>query len=172
MSDSLRPHGLQPVLGISQAGTLEWVAISSSRGSFWPRDRTCISCVSCMGRRILYHWASWEAPVGPQIQQQRFPDACIEGDMVAQRRTAVTLAWGWWPNSQRGWHTRGALKNQLALAREWSGGWSSKPRNSLCEGCRDRTGHSAWRRQHQFAEARTEVIQGMSNVPACARQGY
>jgi len=32
---------------------LEWVAISSSRGSSWPRDRTCVSCI---GRRILYHW--------------------------------------------------------------------------------------------------------------------
>ena len=40
---------------ISQARTLEWVAISSSRGSSWPRDRTCISLVSCIGRWILYH---------------------------------------------------------------------------------------------------------------------
>ena len=45
----------------SQAGRLEWVVISSSRGSFWPRDHTCISCFSCIGRRILYHWATWEA---------------------------------------------------------------------------------------------------------------
>ena len=43
-------------LGISQARILEWVAISSSRGSFWPRDRTCISYVSCIGGWILYHW--------------------------------------------------------------------------------------------------------------------
>ena len=35
----------------------EWVATSSSRWSFWPRDRTCISCVSCTGRRILHHRA-------------------------------------------------------------------------------------------------------------------
>ena len=32
---------------------LEWVAISSSRGSPWPRDQTQISCI---GRWILYHW--------------------------------------------------------------------------------------------------------------------
>ena len=25
------------------------------------RDRTCASCVSCIGRQILYHWATWEA---------------------------------------------------------------------------------------------------------------
>ena len=41
--------------GIFQARTLEWVAISCSRGSFRPRDRTRISCVSCIGRQILYH---------------------------------------------------------------------------------------------------------------------
>ena len=46
------------VHGISQARILEQVAISSSRGSFWPRDRTC-SC--CIGRWILYQWATWEA---------------------------------------------------------------------------------------------------------------
>ena len=42
-------------IGILQAGILEWVAISSSRGSSRPRDRTCISCVSCIGKQILYH---------------------------------------------------------------------------------------------------------------------
>ena len=39
-------------MGISQARKLEWVAISSSRGSSRPRDWTCISCI---GRWILYH---------------------------------------------------------------------------------------------------------------------
>ena len=34
------------VHGILQARILERVAISSSRGSFWPRDRTHVSCVS------------------------------------------------------------------------------------------------------------------------------
>ena len=34
------------VHGIFQARVLEWVAISSSRGSFWPRDWTHISCAS------------------------------------------------------------------------------------------------------------------------------
>ena len=32
--------------GISQARILEWVAISFSRGSSWPRDPTCISCTA------------------------------------------------------------------------------------------------------------------------------
>ena len=64
MSDSLRPHGLQPaslsVHGIFQARIQEWVAISSSRGSSWPRD---LNCLSCIGRQILYHGANKEASI-------------------------------------------------------------------------------------------------------------
>ena len=50
-----------PVHGISQAKILEWIAMPSSRGSSQFRDRTHVSCVSCIGRRILYHWATREA---------------------------------------------------------------------------------------------------------------
>ena len=39
------------VHGILQARILEWVAISFSRGSSRPRDRTCISCID---RQILH----------------------------------------------------------------------------------------------------------------------
>ena len=48
------------VHGIFQARILEWVAISSSRGSSRPRDWTRVSC-TC--KQILYHWAIWEAQV-------------------------------------------------------------------------------------------------------------
>ena len=48
------------VHGISQARILELIAISSSRGSSWPRDQTPISSVSYIGGWILYHWATWE----------------------------------------------------------------------------------------------------------------
>ena len=41
------------VCGISQARTQEWITISFSRGPFWPRDQTCISSVSCFGRRAI-----------------------------------------------------------------------------------------------------------------------
>ena len=47
------------VHGISKARILEWVAISFSRGSSQSRDQIFISCV---GRWILYHWATWESP--------------------------------------------------------------------------------------------------------------
>ena len=43
---------------ILQARIREWVAISFSRGSSWPRDQTLIPCI---GRWILYHWATRQA---------------------------------------------------------------------------------------------------------------
>ena len=49
------------VHGIFQAKIPEWAAIFSSRGSSQPRDQTHVSCVSCIGRGILYHRATWEA---------------------------------------------------------------------------------------------------------------
>lgn len=46
--------------GIFQARILKWIAISSSsfltQGSDW-----YLSCLSCIGRWILYHSAAWEA---------------------------------------------------------------------------------------------------------------
>ena len=44
---------------IFQARVLECIAISFSRGSFWPRDQTQVSCIA--GRRFTL-WATREAP--------------------------------------------------------------------------------------------------------------
>ena len=46
------------VHGTFQTRILEWVTISSSRISSWPRDWTRLSCVS---GRFFIHWASREA---------------------------------------------------------------------------------------------------------------
>ena len=43
--------------GLSQARILEWVAISSSRGSSWPRDQTQVSCIA---GRLFTVWATRE----------------------------------------------------------------------------------------------------------------
>ena len=51
------------VHGSFQARILEWVAISFSRGSSQPRDRTHIFCVSSIGRQIRYHFATRLAPI-------------------------------------------------------------------------------------------------------------
>ena len=68
MSDSLPPYGLWPTRilcpfdSLGQARMLEWVAMPSCRGSFQPRDWIHVSYISCIGRWVLYHWATWEAP--------------------------------------------------------------------------------------------------------------
>ena len=51
------------VHGILQARILDWVAMPCSRESSRPRDRTHISYVSCIGRRILCHYGRLESPV-------------------------------------------------------------------------------------------------------------
>ena len=52
--------------GFFQAGIREWVAISFRRESSSPRKQTCVSCVSCFSRQILYYRVTWK-PVLPQL---------------------------------------------------------------------------------------------------------
>ena len=44
------------VHGTLQARTLEWGAMPSSRGSSPPRDQAHVSCFSCIGSQVLYHY--------------------------------------------------------------------------------------------------------------------
>ena len=53
------------VHGILQARILQWVAISFSRGSSWPRNRTQISCIAS---RFFTNWATREASWGYRIR--------------------------------------------------------------------------------------------------------
>ena len=55
------PRAYSPTGFYALARTLEWVVISFSRGSSWSRDWTNFSCI---GRQILYHWATREAGDG------------------------------------------------------------------------------------------------------------
>ena len=49
--------------GILQARILEWVSIPSSRGFAQPRGQTQVSCISCIGRQVLYHWYQLASPL-------------------------------------------------------------------------------------------------------------
>ena len=69
VSNTLQPHGnvacqsplymefffffFLGVHGIFETGILEWIAISYSRGSFQPRNRTHVSCISCLTGRFF-----------------------------------------------------------------------------------------------------------------------
>ena len=59
------PQG-SSVQGISQARKLKWVAISFPRRSSQPRDQTQVSFI---GKQILYHWATKEAPNPPYFKK-------------------------------------------------------------------------------------------------------
>ena len=64
LSDSCKPMDCSPpgssVHGIFQARILEWVAISFSRESSWPKDQTHVSCVSCIAGRFFTLWQADE----------------------------------------------------------------------------------------------------------------
>ena len=70
-----------PSMGSFHARILEWVAISFSRGSSRPRDRTRISFVSFTGRWILYHCATWEEACMYMKAQKSF-DLHLEKDAI------------------------------------------------------------------------------------------
>ena len=75
------------VHGILQARILEWVAMPSSRGSFWPRDPTRISCGSCIGRRTSLPLSLLRSPpLSPTEDQtvtQSDPEARLLSHLLA-----------------------------------------------------------------------------------------
>ena len=97
-SDSQKPCGFKPgncspgfsVHGIFQARILEWVAISYSRGSSQPRDRTHVSSVFCISRRILYHYATWEVLLIAYLQIN------LNMSLCDHLPAALPPAWGQW----------------------------------------------------------------------------
>ena len=54
----------QAPLSMALSRQVQWnerVAILFSRRSSKPRDQIHVSCISCIGRRILYHCTTWES---------------------------------------------------------------------------------------------------------------
>ena len=91
---------------ISQVRILVWVAISSFRGSSWPRDQTCVSCI---GKQNLCHWATKEAQCAYiqlfLFQLTRFTQLIILGD------------WRFWARVSPNLHLRSfALRTELGLS--------------------------------------------------------
>ena len=62
------------VYGILQARILGWIAMPSARASSWPRDWTCISYISCIGRQGFFITRatldSFNFPNSPQINNE------------------------------------------------------------------------------------------------------
>ena len=99
------------VLAIFQARILEWVAISSSKGSSWPRHQTHISNISCFGRHILYHWVTWENPSELVAQ--------IVKNLPAMQKTQVQSL-GWEDTLEKGMATHSSILS-------WKISWVEEP---------------------------------------------
>ena len=72
-----------------------------SRGSSWSRDQTHVSCVSCIGRWILYHWATWEN----LLQVSKFwcaPELSTQTSLctISVVKSQIQLVWGWGDESK------------------------------------------------------------------------
>ena len=66
------------VHGIFQARIPEWIALPISRESSQPKDRTQVSCSSCIGRQILYYCATWKAWKLQRQNKNKNPAAILE----------------------------------------------------------------------------------------------
>ena len=105
VSNAFPPHGLWPARLLCPWDSLgksagEWVAISSSRGSSRPWDWTCISCI---GRQILYQCTTWEAPQTLGSLAKELAQEMVWGS------SGRCWGGGWpgchstWPRVPRGW---------------------------------------------------------------------
>ena len=134
---TLQPHELysppgSSVHGMFQARILEWVAVSFSRGSSWPRGQTCISCISSIIRQILFiASATWPLKA---TRSYKNPKPFMNGDIFesSQRdRKAEREGWGrhtcrmlWGESCQQ------AHENALAIHACL---WKASPRGFGCQ---------------------------------------
>ena len=112
--------------GIFQARVLEWLAISFSRGSSQPRDQIYISCIS---RRILYHWATPETPLGM--------GTTAKVDLKTMRTSTY---WALWQPSTALSVDHGTSKHPPAQS-----SWHVKVRTLLEQDCKEGFGRGNWR---------------------------
>ena len=84
-------------MGLSQARILEWVSISSSRRSSWPRDQTQVFSISYIGRRIYF---TPEPPGKPPTTGTEMNEwFCLHGAPSTDRDWE--WAQGWFPSQAK-----------------------------------------------------------------------
>ena len=115
------------VQGIFLVRILEWVVMSSSRESSWPRDWTCISYVSCIGRQILYHQhhlgSPWKAIMLSKIRQRKTNTLWSHLHIKSKKLTRLVVARGkgWWVGETWEGYQKGQAKSyKIINARDCS----------------------------------------------------
>ena len=130
---------------------MEQVPISFSRVSSWQSNQTHISCT---GKQILYHWATWEAPQNPGIKPSQAAAVLQQRQTEWHQSIGILFhLWIWQVcHSDRTWkELLSALQEMWSIsgkAVDWTKGPISKmPSSFTCmliigwlEGC----SHLAW----------------------------
>ena len=62
--------------GLSRQEYWSGLPLLSPRGSYWPRDWTYVSYISCTGRQVFYHSAAWEALIDSCVRAKS-PQSCL-----------------------------------------------------------------------------------------------
>ena len=79
--------------GILQARILEWVAISFSRGSSWPRDGTKVSCIA---GKCFNLWATREAPYSHATYSHGFSSGHVWMWELDYKESWMPKNWCFW----------------------------------------------------------------------------
>ena len=115
------PPGSSSVHGILQATILEWVTMPSSKRSSQPRDRTSISCVSCISTQVLFFFLTLQycisfakhqnesatgIPVLPilNLPPSSLPIPSLWVVPVHQPQASSIVHWTWTGDSFQTWH--------------------------------------------------------------------
>ena len=107
---------------------VEWVAISFSRGSFWPRGQTQASCIA--GRFFIF-WITREAPSIQMWREKANASLCASAQKQAE--TSPTVVANIWVFQESLWRS-----NDILLRRVGSGGDNmegGKENSSQSEDC-------------------------------------
>ena len=141
VSNSLRPHGLQPTMeevpgfsvhGIFQARILEWVAISFSRRSSLPRDWTLVSWI--VGRHFTI-WTTREVhqEAVRKGAEYRFAKILIKGKMkpklVEFKWKVLLLSHVWLFATSWTLAHQAPLSMEFSMQEYWSGQLFPSPGN-------------------------------------------
>ena len=80
-------HNSPPSMGFSRQESWSRLPFPPPGESSRSRDRTCVSCISCIVRQIVYHETTWEFPVPELHQEDSF------GKIHGSFRSVATLFW-------------------------------------------------------------------------------
>ena len=112
------------VHGILQARILEWVAMPSSRGSYWPGGQTRIPLSPALAGGFFTTSATWEAHVTHRSQKRKVFQDDVSGFVKPKHESTCVFppAWACAHALTHGQHTY-AHKHTLR-SHQWTNQWS------------------------------------------------